>query len=198
MINYQNGKIYKIVCNKTGLIYIGSTTKRLLCQRLTAHKADYNRYKKRKHHYMTSFKILENNDYNIILLEEFPCESKDQLHARERYYIESIECVNKFIPTRTNKEYREDNKDKIKEYYENNKDKIKEHRKIYVENNKDKISDNKKEYYKNHKEQKNKKIECECGGKYTHQHKSTHIKSKKHQKYLNNINEIKVKFSNNC
>ena len=26
MVNYQEGKIYKIVCNKTGLVFTGSTT----------------------------------------------------------------------------------------------------------------------------------------------------------------------------
>ena len=40
-IDYSKGKVYKIVCNITGLIYVGSTTKEYLCQRLTAHKNDY-------------------------------------------------------------------------------------------------------------------------------------------------------------
>jgi hypothetical protein len=31
----------------------------------------------------------------------------------------------------------------------------------------------------------NKKYDCECGGKYTTIHKSRHIKSKKHQDYIN-------------
>lgn len=181
MVNYGNGKIYKIVCNKTGLIYIGSTTKKLLCQRLTAHKTDYNKYKNGKYNFITSFKVLENDDYNIILLENFPCNSKDELHARERFYIESIECVNKYIPTRTNKEY-----------YEQNKEKIIDRMKEYQENNKENIKQYKKEYYENHKDKINKKIECECGCKYTHQNKARHIKTKKHQKYLNNINEIQI------
>ena len=41
MVKYENGKIYKIVCNKTGLIYyIGSTVKALY-DRLSQHKYDY-------------------------------------------------------------------------------------------------------------------------------------------------------------
>ena len=79
-----------------------------------------------------------------------------------------------------------------KKYYENNKDKISDKIKEYYENNKEKIHDKKKEYYENHKDKLNEKIKCECGGKYTHKHKAKHTKSKKHQKYLNNINETKV------
>ena len=122
---YQDAKIYKITCNVTNQIYIGSTTK-TLNHRLSEHKSDYKRYINNEHNNVTSFKILENNDYKIELVEYFPCNNKKELEIRERYYIENIECVNKFIPTRTKKEYdneyRENNKDKIKEYKEDNKD----------------------------------------------------------------------------
>ena len=37
---------------------------------------------------------MENKDYVTILIEDFPCNSKDQLFARERYYTNEIECVN--------------------------------------------------------------------------------------------------------
>ena len=30
-------------------------------------------------------------------------------------------------------------------------------------------------------------MDCDCGGKYTHIHKSHHLKTKKHQKYLNEL-----------
>ena len=36
-----------------------------------------------------------------------------QLFARERYYIDTLDCINKVKPLRTNKEYWEDNKDDI-------------------------------------------------------------------------------------
>ena len=44
MINYGNGKIYKIepICeHDEGDIYIGSTTKEKLCQRMTTHRSSY-------------------------------------------------------------------------------------------------------------------------------------------------------------
>lgn len=88
---YQNGKIYKIVCNKTNLVYIGSTTQKYLSDRLKGHRCCFNRNKK----ITTANQILENGDYYIELVELFPCNSKDELLVRERYYFDVIECVNK-------------------------------------------------------------------------------------------------------
>lgn len=44
MVNYQLGKIYKIVDNVTGKIYIGSTCEPTLARRLVKHRSDYKRY----------------------------------------------------------------------------------------------------------------------------------------------------------
>lgn len=43
------------------------------------------------------------------------------------------------------------------------------------------------EYYQTNKEQINEKHLCECGGKYTTTHKSSHIKTLKHQKHQQNL-----------
>jgi hypothetical protein len=72
---YQNAKIYKIVDNTNDNIYIGSTCKKL-CQRLAQHRSNYKQYLNDKFSYITSFKILKNDDYDIVLIEEFPCENK--------------------------------------------------------------------------------------------------------------------------
>ena len=45
MSRYRNAKIYKIVSNKTGLVYIGSTCK-TLPQRIAQHERDYQQYLK--------------------------------------------------------------------------------------------------------------------------------------------------------
>ena len=133
---YQNGKIYKIVCNKTNLIYIGSTTQKYLCNRLKQHVYDFKTQRKNS----TSFKVLENNDYYIELVEVYSCNSKDELLVRERYYFDIIKCVNKVRPSITIKE---------------KKDKLTEQKKIYFQLNKDKIKENtrqyKKEYYQKNK-----------------------------------------------
>ena len=49
---------------------------------------------------MTSFKIIENENYDILLLEDYPCENKMQLHAREGFWIKQKDCVNKCMPRR--------------------------------------------------------------------------------------------------
>ena len=105
MVNYELGKIYKIECNVTWKIYIGSTCQPLLSSRLTGHVRDYKRHLNGKFHNITSFKVLENDDYFIMLLESVNCNSNDELKARERFHIESIDCVNKCIPGRTVKEF---------------------------------------------------------------------------------------------
>jgi hypothetical protein len=86
MTNYNNGKIYKIECLTTGLIYVGSTTKEYLSQRLTKHRQDFKRNKNGNFACNSSFQILENNNYRIDLLEAVDCNAKDELRAREGHY----------------------------------------------------------------------------------------------------------------
>ena len=123
MVNYQNGKIYKLVCNVSDKVYYGSTCS-LLCQRKAHHNDDYRLFLiGQRNYYLSAFNVLENKDYDIILVEKYPCDNKEELHKRERYYIDNNFCVNKYIPTRTNNEYKKDNNSNHK-YYESHKEKI--------------------------------------------------------------------------
>jgi len=108
MPNYQLSKIYQLICNTTGKRYIGATCQRYLCTRLAHHVSKNNKTSSRE--------IIEGKNYEMVLIESYPCNSKDELHQRERYYIKTLDCVNKYIPCRTQKEYREDKKQQIKEY----------------------------------------------------------------------------------
>jgi len=155
MVNYGNGKIYKIESSLGDKIYIGSTTKEQLSQRMTAHRADYKKWKAGKGGMVNSYQLFDEygvENCKIVLLEDCPCETKDQLTAREAYYIRTLDCVNKCIPLRTNKEYYQDNKEKIAEriskYYQDNKEKIAEKKAEYYQANKEK----KAEYYQANKE----------------------------------------------
>ena len=94
MVNYQQGKIYKIVANDQ--TYIGSTCEPTLARRLAQHKGSYKSWNK-KTTYVTSFRVLYEDKPEIILIESYPCNSKDELIARERFYIETMECVNKMM-----------------------------------------------------------------------------------------------------
>jgi hypothetical protein len=115
MPNYQKGKIYKIYSNNTDKIYYGSTTERL-SQRLAKHRCGFKRYKEGKYGYCSVNEILFFDDVKIILVENVPCNSIEELHAREQFYIINNNCVNKQISGRTKEEYRELHKEKNKEY----------------------------------------------------------------------------------
>ena len=47
-MNYQNTKIYKIESHIGDKIYIGSTTKKYLSQRMDKHRYDYKEWKKNR------------------------------------------------------------------------------------------------------------------------------------------------------
>ena len=144
MVNYKLGKIYKLVSNNTGKQYIGSSCQKKLCSRLTGHVNKSNK--------CISREIIEDGNYEIILIENFPCDSKDELHKRERYYIETLDCVNKVIPTRTQQEYYVANREQRKEYCKNNKEQIVKKKQEYYENNRGKNIEQAKEYYETNKE----------------------------------------------
>lgn len=131
MVNYQNGKIYRIVCNVTGKQYIGSTVS-TLSTRLSQHKNSLIKT-------CSSREVLISDDYNIVLIEDYPCDRKEQLLQRERYYIEIMDCVNKKIPTRTKEEWYQDNKERLLEkqtiWNNNNKDKLREYQKTFKAKN---------------------------------------------------------------
>ena len=89
MPDYQNGKIYVIICNKTGERYFGSTTQPL-CKRLAGHISQRNcGYGSR------SKSIILRGDYDMVLLEDYPCNSLSELMKRECYYIRNNECINR-------------------------------------------------------------------------------------------------------
>jgi hypothetical protein len=210
MPNYQDAKIYKIVNYDNDDVYVGSTTEPTLARRLSGHVRDYRKYLNGKTHYITSFDVIATGDYDIQLIEAYPCNNKMELHAREGYWIKQMDCVNKTIAGRSKKERYEDNKLKIAEYNkayrEANKDKIAKNQKayydenkadflakvkVYRQDNKEKISRMKKDYYKANKKailaKQSQKNTCICGGLYTHHHKERHMKTQKHQSYLNSI-----------
>ena len=172
MPNYQNGKIYKII-NDDNDLYYGSTTVPLW-QRIGQHRRVYKgKIEGRNNKNLASFEILKFNNVQIVLVEDYPCERKEQLHSRERFWIENNKCVNKCIPCRTLKEYRDDNKEKKKLYDKNNIEKSREYKKKWKDNNKDKI-----------KEYNVQKIICECGCEITRGCLSKHRKTKKHNNLL--------------
>ena len=184
MPNYQNAKIYTIRSHQTEQIYIGSTTQSL-ANRLCGHKCDLKNGK-----VGSSKEIIKYDDAYIELLEEFPCDNKQQLCKREGFHIRKNNCVNKQIAGRTREEYRKDNDEHLTNYYKNyrinNKENKKEYDKKYEEENKEHKKQYRKQYYKkNYEINKDVRI-CVCGVQYNYGESSNrkqHYRSKFHQSF---------------
>jgi len=163
---YQRGKIYTIRNPDSEKYYIGSTCEKYLSNRFGGHKSNYKKYLNGKYGNSSSFKLFELgiDDCYIELLELFPCNSRLELERREGELIRlhKNDVVNRCIVGRTDKEYYQDNKDKLleqmKEYYQDNRDKKLEKGKI--------------------------KYICECGSELRKSDKARHEQTKKHIAYI--------------
>jgi len=209
------GLVY-CIWNGDQMIYVGSTIISLE-RRMMEHKSYCNNEKSANHNFKIYKKIREVGFENCrfeILFEDNNFRDKDNLRELEDFYYllysELYELYNDQRPKRSQKEYRENNKEQIatykKEYYEDNKEIIAEQNKQYRENNKEIIAEQKKQYYENNKEiiaernkqwrennkekikqydkeRNKKKYDCECGSKeLSLRNIARHNKSKKHLK----------------
>ena len=153
MNKYKEGKIYKIESN--GLCYYGSTIQKLY-DRLSTHKKKVG----------CSSRLLyeTGHEIKISIVELYPCNNKEELLLRERFWIENNQCINIKLPISSKEE-----KKQIKHKWTvEHKEEKKQYDAIYREKRKDNDL------------QLNK---CDCGGSYKTKHKSTHFKTKLHMQY---------------
>jgi len=207
-IDYSKSCIYKICCRDPDItdIYIGSTTE--LTKRRYHHKsACINPNNRVKYNRPVYQYIRENggwDNWEVVKIENYDCKCGEDLYKRERELFEILKpTLNKYRPNISAEELKELKKNCDKEYQQKNKVKIKEYKKGYYEKNKElrKICD--KEYRKNNKDKikeyreknresfrkkANEKITCECGSTINRGNLSTHRKTKKHIKLLEQQN----------
>jgi len=166
MTDYKNGKIYCITSGN--LYYIGSTINSLEV-RLSAHKHKYKLWKNDKHHFVSSFKIIQDcekitittteikgnktiitsssKEPEIILYENYSCENRKDLELKEAEIIKKYKtdygdkCVNILINDKTNQEIKNKRREKALINSSN-----------YYENNKEKCLTEMKKRYENNKE----------------------------------------------
>jgi hypothetical protein len=192
-IAYDETYFYKIVCkdiSKTE-IYVGHTTN--FSTRKKGHRVSSTNPQNKYSHIAVYDYINKNGrwiNFDMILIEKIKCE--DKLHALkiEREHIERLKAtLNKVIPTRTKKEWTNDNIERVKEYKHNwhleSRQRIQEqHKQDYIDD-KDNRIEKAKQYYNNNKETcqkwKNGKTMCKCGIEYTNANKARHERSKYHQ-----------------
>ena len=165
MVNYEKSVIYKLCCKDIHIqeIYIGSTTN--FSRRKNQHKTCCNNINGKSYNYYVYNFIREHGgfeNWDMILIENYACENKKELEKKERECIELCKSsLNKNIPTRTGKEWNNDNQGKLKnykkKYYNDNEEKIKIYQKEYYNENEEKIKKYRKEYLKEyHKKNKDK------------------------------------------
>ena len=140
--DYSKGKIYKLVSNKTDDVYIGSCLVEL-SKRLSGHKNKGNKSSSKK-------LFIDDAIITIVLIELYPCNTKNELKARELFYITNTSCINinkPFISESTGEEWaKEYSKQYKKEYFATHKKQILEERKLFYESNKERILEHSKLY----------------------------------------------------
>jgi hypothetical protein len=110
-------------------------------------------------------------------IEKFPCTDSKEARKRERHWIETLHStLNCYIPSRTDAEY-----------YNDNREEIAKNHKIYDLAHKEQKSERIKICNLANKEYLNERFDCPCGLSYSRQHKERYFKTKKHSAYLANI-----------
>ena len=190
-IDYSKAIIYKLVCNDLNVmdLYVGSTTR--FSHRKANHKSGCTNPNSKHYNYNVYQFIRANGDWcnwSMIEVEKYPCTDANELRSRERYWIEQLNAtLNKCVPGRTQKQWHEHHKERIKErrkeyykdYYEQNKERHKEYYKDYRDQNKQTI-----------KEQKATPYTCACGSTISTNEKARHFKTIKHTKYIESIKQV--------
>ena len=156
---FSLGKIYEVTDKDCNECYIGSTCEKFLGNRMSRHRWSYRRYlKKADNRFQSIFELFDKygmDNCKIVLLEDFPCNSKKELEDREGYYIQNTTCLNYRVAGRKSKQYYRDNIEQIQQYHLNNKERKKEYMKNYRLLNRERLRQQTKDYHEKHKDQIN-------------------------------------------
>jgi len=122
-IDYSKCVIYKLCCRDPTItdVYVGHTTNKT--NRKRHHRVACNNENDKDYNIYVYQFIRDNgrfDNWEMIILEEYPCENVNQATLRERYWLESLNAtLNKCIPSRTKQEYYLQNREIInKKRYE--------------------------------------------------------------------------------
>ena len=164
MPNYANTKIYKVInLQDESKIYVGSTCNRL-SQRMSLHRQQAKDQTDKLHADMREIGF---EQFKIILIELFPCNSKDEKTAREQHWIDLLHSyynTNRAYRTdeqkkqyykQYNKQYQQTHADELKQYNQQynqqykqtHAKEIKQRNKQYQQTHADEIKQQRKQYY---------------------------------------------------
>lgn len=120
MVNYQNGKIYKMINEVDNWVYIGSSTMNYLSTRRAGHCVVANDEQSRLHTPLyEAMRKYGNDKFHIVLIKLFPCSSRAELEAEEYSTVQQMikdgHNLYNLRLAQTGFGHREDSKQKIKE-----------------------------------------------------------------------------------
>lgn len=174
--------MYEITCLDKSITsnYIGSTIN--FTRRKCQHKKDCAN-ENRKQYNQKIYKNIRDiggwNNWIMLPLEEFECESILQAHIREQYWIDLKEAkLNSRKAHTTREQTNVEQKEQKVIYYIENKNEI-------LAKSKQKYSENREEV----SEKRKIKFTCECGSNTRKSDKAVHVKSQKHINYISNLLE---------
>ena len=167
--------VYNISCLDESVkeCYIGSTID--FKNRMWGHKHSCNNENSHNYNQPLYQFIRENGGWGawkMTIIDSLTTIDKNVIEKCERKYVEEQEFrLNKELPSRTPKEYYEDNREKLleqkrqyrqdhkeesKQYYQDHKESALEYQKQYRQDHKEKASEHQKQYRKE-------KVTCACG-----------------------------------
>ena len=172
--DFSKAAIYRIVCRDLEVkdCYVGSTTN--LTKRKANHRGACINISNKDHN-MPVYQFIRKHggwvNWDVVLIEAYPCTNKDDLHKRERFYIERLQAsLNTRIPAQTPEE--------LMAYYS-----------LYRETHQNVIAARGKAFHEANKERihawRHEKIICECGRSITREGLAAHHKSKIHTGLMN-------------
>ena len=102
-INYSKTIIYHFVCNNPEITYtyVGNTTNYV--NRKNKHKDNCHN---EKYQEQEVYKVINKNggwdNWNMVPIEEYPCENEIQARIREQYWIDTFESKNELYTCSSN------------------------------------------------------------------------------------------------
>jgi hypothetical protein len=210
--DYSKTIIYKIKCNDESVLdfYVGSTTN--FSKRKNCHKGRCENSKVKLYEMIRANGGWKN--WTMVEVEVYPCNSSTETRIREEYWRETLQAslnqirayLSEEARVERDKQYLQENPEKnaikCKKYYQKHADEQKAKHKQYYQEHADKIKTKISQYRQEHaddiKSKKAQKFECDCGGKYTHNHRARHERTKTHQNWEKTNKNIFSQSINEC
>lgn len=180
-VNYANTIIYRIFSDNCDYVYVGSTTN--FVSRKANHKSNCNNKTKSSYNYKV-YEIIRANggweNFKMLEIEEYFCESSKQAKKREQYWIDFYKAN-----LNSKKSFGGETKEEAKKQYilEHKEEILQKQKEYYIENSDKRIQYAKQyrcEYAKQISDKRKEKFTCQCGVISRISDKSKHYKTKKH------------------